>query len=75
MGTPHTLLKVSEKFPTGLVRGVRLIKRHAQGTETLMQLTFAIETSEPGGRNFRLGIGLTIPFALVMMALRILGLL
>ncbi len=75
LGTPHTLLQVSEKFPTGLMRDVRLIKRLVQGTETLMQLTFVIETSEPCGSTFRLGLGITIPFAPVMMTLQLSGLL
>ena len=39
-----------------------------------MQFNFAIETSQPGGASFRLALGITIPAALVMVALSFFGL-
>jgi len=39
-----------------------------------MKLTFAIEASQPCGKRFRLALGVTIPLALVGMALSLLRL-
>jgi hypothetical protein len=39
-----------------------------------MKLIFAVEASEPSGTKFRLGLGITIPFALVWILVRLLGL-
>jgi hypothetical protein len=39
-----------------------------------MQLTFAIETSRPCGKSFRLALGITIPLGLVWTALGLLRL-
>jgi hypothetical protein len=37
--------------------------------DVLMHFTFAIETSKPCGKSFRLALGITIPLGLVWMAL------
>jgi hypothetical protein len=58
----------------GLMRDVRLIKRHAHDTEELMKLTFAIETSQPCGKTFRLALGVSLPLSLVWMAFSLLRL-
>ena len=34
-----------------------------------MTLTFAIETSKPSGKTFRLALGVSIPLSLVLMVL------
>lgn len=39
-----------------------------------MKLTFAVEASQPCGTRFRLALGVTIPLALVAMAVGLLRL-
>lgn len=68
-------LKTRNASDAGLMRGVRLIKRSAHDMEELfMQLTFAIEASQSRGVTFRLALGITIPFGLVMAVLSLAGL-
>jgi hypothetical protein len=47
------------------MHGKRLIKGPVHDTEELMQLTFAVETSQPSGATFRMALGLRMPLALV----------
>lgn len=39
-----------------------------------MQITFAIETSQPSGKSFRMAFGITIPLVLLWAGLKLLGL-
>ena len=68
------LTKPQTHLTAGLVRGVRLIKRHAQGTENRMTVFLAIETSEPSGLKRRIALGCTLTPALVWMAVSLIRL-
>ena len=74
-GGHHGAAQNRKTSAAGLMRDVRLIKRHAHDTEEPpMQFTFAIETSQPCGASFRLALGITIPLGLVWMVLSLVGL-
>lgn len=57
---PSGLSKSENGSSAGLMRGVRLIKRHAHDTEGLMKLIFAVEASQPGGAYFRMAFGVSL---------------
>lgn len=39
-----------------------------------MQITFAIEASQPGGTTFRIAIGISVPAGLVWTLIQLVGL-